>query len=623
MTRRRLLLFAILVSVTVAALWAGWYKLSSRSKSPRLALPELSPELRARIDRAAAARPLETVEQEQINFTGDITTWLLDHALPSAEEEASHAADRREQILGKCRTVPTPASGDRVLRRLTDPLPPHLKPENFDYTLTVLDVAEPGVFTCGGGAIYITRPLLATFTDAGERSEAALAFLLARELGHMALLHCRRGWQRIELQEEMDRGLRLSVPPETLRSVMQTALAAADGLVPFFYSRNQEYEADLFALHLCRNAGFAEDDALDGLRFLVAWSHPAVLTQDSYRPDPTEDRSALGYFFSATPDALVRLKRLLLERDGIVEETQRYGVFAYNRTARKFRRCEERSIRRGQRPVILIHGVGGGEDSFAALVAFLAGREEIRDRPLLVFRYPNNESLARSGRFLHREMSQVIAEPGAASFICHSAGGLVFRYYAEKQRNNFDQAVFLGTPHRGSDLARLRLLAEAAEYARDLLAGLSLPGPDPRREGRGQIVHDLHPDSLFLRHLGHDPQLAARYHIVFGRRLDRIQALALRTSFLAAAPLLRARLADPIPSGCLRRCALRLFDDQMLPEEVLNGDLVVTVPSACLEGVEARIETVLDHQALKSDETIMDRVLHVLVGRGKRIEANP
>jgi pimeloyl-ACP methyl ester carboxylesterase len=612
---RRLLLVA-LVAVMAAALWAGWYRFSSRPRPAAPALPQLSSDARARIDGIAATSTLETVEQEQINFAGDITAWFIDHALPSADEEAHRVAGMSEKILSKYRTVPTPASADQILRRLTDPLPPHLKPSNFSYTLTVLEVPELGAFTCGGGPVYVTRPLLEAFSGAGERAEAAFAFILAHELGHMALLHCRRGWQRVELQEELDQGLQLVVPVALLRSLIQTDVAAADSLVPFLYSRNQEYEADLFALHLCRNAGYAPDDVLDGMRYLVIQSHPAILTQSNYRPDPAEDRSALGYFLSAAPDTLYRLKRLLLERDGIVEDTRRFGLFAYDRTTSKCQRCEDRSIPIGQRPVILLHGLGGDEDSFAVFLAFLAGSAQVRDRPLLMFRYPNNESLSRCGLYLHREVGRVIADPRSASFICHSAGGLVFRYYAENQRGSFDQAVFLGTPHRGSDLARLRLLAEAAEYGRDLLTGLSLFGLDPRGEGRGQIIHDLHADSLFLRHLGRDANLAGRYHIFFGRRLDRFQGFALRTSFVTTAPLLRERLAGQISSTCIRRCAMRLLEGQMLPEEVLDGDLVVAVKSARLEGAGQVVETALDHQALKTDESIMHQVLHVLENSG-------
>jgi pimeloyl-ACP methyl ester carboxylesterase len=573
--------------------------------------------LRTRIDRIASETTLESVEQEQVNFAGDVMTWLIGHALPGPEEEASHAASVRGQLLEKYRTIPTPEFGERILRRLTDQLPPHLKPDNFGYALTVLDAPEASAFTCGGGPVYITRSLLEAISGVGEQGQAALAFILAHELGHMALLHCRRGWQRIELQEELDHGLQLALAPETLRALTQTGIATVDSLATFLYSRNQQYEADLFALHLCQSAGYPPDVALDGMRYLVTWSHPAIRTQDNYRPDSTKDRSALGYYLSAEPDPLFRLKRLLLEWDGAVEDTRRHGLFVYDRATGASKRCETGSIGAGQRPLILVHGLGGVEDSFAAFLSFLAGCAEVRDRPLLIFRYPNNESLARSGRFLHHEVGRVIGEPRSADFLCHSAGGLVFRYYAEIQRGGFDRAVFLGTPHRGSDLVRLRLLAELAEYARDLMAGLSLPGPDPRREGRGQIVHDLHSDSLFLRHLGHDPALAARYHIFYGRRLDRFQALALRTSFAVAAPLFRERLAGQVPSTCLRRCAQRLLDDQNLPEEVLDGDLAVTVQSACLQGASAVVETALDHQSLKTDEAVLGQVLRVLVGSGE------
>lgn len=613
MKRQRYLLFAAVVAATAAALWAGWHGLRSRSKPVPLVQAEFTPDVRKRIDRIAAASPLETVQQEQINFAGDITAWLIGHAFLRAEDEASHASNVRRQILSKYQTSPAPAFGDRILRRLTDALPPHLKPASFTYTLTVLHVPEPNAFTCGGGAVYITRSLLEALYGEGDRGEAALAFVLAHELGHIALLHCRRGWQWVELHEEMDRGLQVAVPAETLHSLMQTSIAAAGSMTTFFYSRNQEYEADLFALHLCQSAGFAADDALDGMRYLVTWVHPAILTQDDYRPDPTADRSALGYFLSAGPDMLFRLKRLLLERDGIVEDTQQFGLFAYERTTGALQRCAA-AIRSGQRPLVLIHGLGGGADTFTALLAFLAKQETIRRRPLLVFHYPNNESLARCGRFLSREIGRVIGEPRLAGFICHSAGGLVFRYYAEIEGGGFDRAVFLGTPHRGSSLARLRLLAAVAEYGRDFAAGLSLFGPDPQRGGRGQIEHDLHPDSLFLRRLGDGANLSQRYHIFYGRRLDQLQALALRTSFAASAPLLRRQLADTLPSPCLRLCAQQLLSDLIVPEEVLDGDLAVTVHSACLEGAGRVVETALDHQALKSDEAVLGQVLRVLEG---------
>ena len=249
MKYRTLLLVAALA---LAGLWVGWRWRFSAPQLPVIALPDLTPELRLRIDAVAKASPLETIEQEKINFTGDITAWLIGQTLPGPEEERSHAARMRKELLDKCRTVPTPDAAERMLRRLTQKLPPHLRSDTFEYSLTVLDVTEPNVFTCGGGPVYITRPLLEALLGARDRGEGALAFVLAHELGHMALLHCRRGWQLVELHEELDRGLALAVSLDTLRSLVQTGLAAAGSLVSFLYSRNQEYEADLFAFHLCQ-----------------------------------------------------------------------------------------------------------------------------------------------------------------------------------------------------------------------------------------------------------------------------------------------------------------------------------------------------------------------------------
>ena len=76
--------------------------------------------------------------------------------------------------------------------------------------------------------------------------------------------------------------------------------------------------------------------------------------------------------------------------------------------------------------------------------------------------------------------------------------------------------------------------------------------------------------------------------------------------------MLRERLAGQVPSSCLRRCALRLLGDQMMPEEVLDGDLAVTVRSACLEAAARAVETALDHQALKTDETVLAEVIRVV-----------
>src|SRR5436190_1352595 len=82
-------------------------------------------------------------------------------------------------------------------------LPPSLQPEPFRFTLTVVDRPEADAFTVGGGYVCVTQPLLDALLADRQRGPSALAFALAREIGHIARQHCRRGYQRLQLQEEV------------------------------------------------------------------------------------------------------------------------------------------------------------------------------------------------------------------------------------------------------------------------------------------------------------------------------------------------------------------------------------------------------------------------------------
>ena len=108
---------------------------------------------------------------------------------------------------------------------------------------------------------------------------------------------------------------------------------------------------------------------------------------------------------------------------------------------------------------------------YRLLLARLAADERAAQTRLFVFQYPNDDSLARSGRSLEPELRRVFASAAQTDFVCHSAGGLVFRYYAETRGGEFRRAIFLGTPHGGSNLARLRRLLEAVQFVGDLKLG--------------------------------------------------------------------------------------------------------------------------------------------------------
>ncbi len=52
-------------------------------------------------------------------------------------------------------------------------------------------------------------------------------------------------------------------------------------------------------------------------------------------------------------------------------------------------------------------------------------------------------------------------------------------------------------------------------------------------EGDGEVIHDVHEDSLFLRYVGHNAELARRYHVFSGECLRRLQVVGLaRRSWL-------------------------------------------------------------------------------------------
>src|SRR5262249_35865763 len=161
----------------------------------------------------------------------------------------------------------------------------------------------------------VTRGLLDAILRDPKRGPDALAFVLAHELGHGACGHCRRGYQLDSLQAELKRGIALGIKADKLRVILETSVAPAGKLVSFLYTREQDYRADLFALHLCRNAGFAPDACLDALRWLSAARHPGLL---GGKGDGKDDKPPLllTYYLSTHPEPGRRLKRLLHELRG-------------------------------------------------------------------------------------------------------------------------------------------------------------------------------------------------------------------------------------------------------------------------------------------------------------------
>jgi len=574
-------------------------------------LKDLTPAVQTRIDRLAERQPLDSLTQKKMNVAGDISLWALGHLALAPEDELEHAADMKKQILKREKTIPTPPAAERVFRKLLDNLPPHLKPDAFEYTLIVLDQPKPNVFTVGGGVVYVSRPLLDALLTDKKRGEAALAFVLGNQLGHIGMQHCRRGWQSFELEEEIKKGIDMHVPLPRLREALQTGVEAAGDHIRFLYTRQQMYTADLFAWQLCRNSGIALDDALDGLRWLVLIDHPRILTDEAYRPD----RETPKLESRTSPPALLRLERLLMERDGQSEDADKYGLFLWDSRRDSFARCGRQSLAAGDRAIIFVHGFRGSMKTFHDYLLAFADKDGLRDRKLVVFRYPNNSSLSRCGLLLYHEMRRVVAAPEKAVFVCHSAGGLVFRYYAEVKKGPFDRAILLATPNEGTSLTSLKYLADLSAFAEELKMGGAGALARMMPEGDGEVIYDVHEDSLFLRYLGHNADLAKRYHVFSGECLTRLQVLGLRAAILATKKVMKNRLLPRIDSPVVRRQALRRVDQLHLPREISRGDLVVSVQSALLKDAGHSTRTDLNHEQFKSDEQVIRDVMESILGK--------
>lgn len=570
--------------------------------------------LEVKIDRAAYATPLEKLPREEIGFAGDIVSWIIARTPLSPTEEWSRADAANTELLTKVKRVPTPDDAQAVFDKLLEAMPDHQKPSFFRYSLTVLDLPEHQIFNLGGGFVYITQPLLQLIRADKSRGKEMLAFAVAHELGHIGLQHSRRGYQTIALQQEAQRGIQTGIDNGRLQRALLTTVNPAGGVAKFLFTRGQEYEADLFAIHLCRNAGFKLNAALDFLRLLCWQGFPQGVTQASYREGDRTSPATLSAYLGAHPNPYQRLKRLLLELTGHLENETGYGLFEFQRQNSTFIKAENTAVAANQRAVVFLHGMEGDKTAYVELMKQLARDPAANGLRLLAFNYPNDQSLACSGRFLKNELQRVCASCKQVDFVCHSAGGLVFRFYTEVLQGEFRKAVFQGTPHGGSELAGLRFLLETSEFFGGLRLGFPTALQQTLVDGRGQITHDLHPDSLFLQYLAlfNKPGLN-RYIIYRGRALRGPQAFLLTTAVDTTREVLKRRMEVKTNSPLLQQAVQDAAGKIALPPEVTDGDFCVTTNSATLRGVTSVQTTTLNHLTLKTDLVTMRDVAKLLL----------
>jgi Peptidase family M48 len=462
----------------------------------------------------------------------------------------------------------------------------------------------------GGGFLYLSRPMYEVLTNHRDHAEDRLAFVLAYEMGHIVRKHCRVGYQLLKLEDLAQREKPAEEELSKLKKTVKRVVEITGDRLRFLYEPNQEYEADLFAAHLCRNAGFDVEAGLDVLR-------RGVLTEEASGDLHWEPAHAMLSNDNALheknrPSASDRLRQLCFDRDGVITEPE-YGLWEFDAKADQWIKPEELRVSEKDRVVLLVHGM----DSTLTKCYLDLAREIARDRAfrgqrILGFEYPGDASLARVGTFLYHEISRTCDGRPTIDFVCHSAGGLVARYYAEVKDGPFERIILQGTPNHGSDWVRLRPLIEMKQFIKDLRSGYSKAIENAILDGQGQIAHDLQPGSLFLNYLNHHKTDRGHYFIMRGRRFSGTRMLVLGQAVVLAKAVLTKKIEASKAPTILRDRALQSLEKFELPEEVRRGDLVVSTESAALEGVTNVQTFKLHHGRLSRDPKPIAATLAIL-----------
>jgi pimeloyl-ACP methyl ester carboxylesterase len=468
------------------------------------------------------------------------------------------------------------------------------KDSPFKLTLLGADACPPSSIGCGvvvAGELYCDN-----LTDFGASGHPSLAFALARAIGHDCLGHSRRSyqaeWARSQLGE-------LRAAGEGFASNEKQSPGAREGRrdgPQSACSQDEDAAADLFAIHLCRSAGFDTEGALDLLRSEVVAGHPDFLKslpRNSERPpiEPefVEEISAGGFATREGLSPVNRLRRLRVELDGLCN-CEQYGLFVLDVDTGNVTHAGDDSLANIPGAIVFIHGMESSLAAYMPLAKQLRTSTEPANHVLLFFQFPNDGSLAHAGAFLSRELSRSGVPKERTDFVCHSAGGLVGRYYTEVLREPFRRLCFQGTPHTGSDLAGLRAILEAKQFLGDVDLGHDKAMQKTILDGRGQISIDLTPGSIFLEHLNDSDRErdAGKYFIQRARKYSRTEAFVRKGAFIAMKKTAVSGLRSTYPKGAnaFTDAAADYFNVIELPDEVMSGDLCVTLESAALPGIK-------------------------------------
>ena len=450
-------------------------------------------------------------------------------------------------------------------------------------------------------------------TNSKDRVEDRLAYVLAHEMGHIIRKHCRRGYQVLKLERLAKLDPLGKIEILKMQKAIRRCIERTGDRLEFLYEPHQEYEADLFAAHLCRNAGFDVQAGWDVLRQGVLMEEKGGdLLRDPAHALLSNDNTAQK---NNRPSAADRLRQLCIDRDGIVRGPK-YGLWEFDAQADQWIKPRPLHVAGTEPVLLLVHGMESSlSRCYIALARALAKEEAFGKSRILGFQYPGDAGLSRAGTFLFHEISRSFDPGTKIDFVCHSAGGLVVRYYAEVLGGPFQRIILQGTPNHGSDLARLRPVVELKQFVKELRDGYSEAIESVILDGQGQIRHDLEPGSLFLKYLNDRHADRSRYVIIRGNRFGSLGGLVFReTVEMAQTMLIRKVERSDVPGFVRRRTvrSLRTLKKLKLPEEVLQGDLVVSTESADLPGVPDVRNFKLCHNELPRDPQTIAATMAIL-----------
>lgn len=573
------------------------------------------------IDDNALWGPPEKQNIAPVEASGSAVQWLIARTPLPVAEEIERAAEVHAEVLAEYETSETPAPVADTLSALVDALPPRMRSPEYEFTITIVSQNKLDSFSAGAGRIYLSQPFLRTSSAEDPAGRDRIAFVLAHELGHLCLGHAKRLFQREWLRDHLKRDL--DADPERTAEAEEIiqSIRGAGAILEVSYSREDDFLADLFAVHLCRNAGFDVENGLDVLRHdAVAQDHSLLLDPPEREGDPPVEpefqEATTGESFTLAPRPTIahRLRRVRLEIDGLIYGDE-YGLFEFDRESKVLQSAEMNSIQTDERVVVCVHGMESSLGVYEPLMQHLAELDADAKLRILGFQYPADESLARSAKYLSREMRRVGAASAHVDFVCHSAGGLVLRHYVEIDGGDAHRVYFQGTPHLGSNLAALRSLLEVGQFIGDLNFGYDAALASAIRDGHGQISHDLLPDSLFLRYLNRPsrPRHLERYAIYRAKAFSRARSYIVRAAWSSTTKSLARQLDQDGKVDITAEFARAALDALVLPDEIIEGDLCVTPLSALFEGVEQIYDYRLNHTALPRDPDVVDHLARQLL----------